>query len=201
MNTQDQKPTIQIGEKRLGFQSVIYWLLIFLLFGFMLLPFVSAFNDGLTRLILSLKGYRVISEFIIPIEIKWVVVLLRSIGVDAYATHEYILIKQSQRGILVELIWNCVGWQSLIMFAITALVGIQSRFTFLSKVKAIILGLVGTIMINTIRVCIVILLFYYVNKSIGIVFHDYGALLTNSIWLFCFWRFVYSYVLEERQIK
>ena len=190
------RPRISLRAEALSFRRLFAGIFILLALGLTVLPVVGAFNDGLTRLVLSLRGYRLISEVIVPMEVRWVVVLLRFFGVPAQAAGQYVLVEQVGRDLLVEIIWNCVGWQSLLMFGITAFLGLQRRFSFLSRCKALLLGLTGTVMVNILRIVLIILLFRFFGQSIGLVFHDYGALLTNTGWLFLFWWFAHGFVLE-----
>jgi exosortase/archaeosortase family protein len=88
--------------------------------------------------------------------------------------------------------------QSLIMFLVTLLVGFQQRFSWLSKVKTIVLGLIGTIFVNIFRIVMVIMMFLVFGRVIGLVIHDYAALLTNTLWFITFWWFSYAYILENK---
>lgn len=91
-----------------------------------------------------------------------------------------------------------MGWQSLLFFIITAFVGLQGdRYSNLSKFKALIIGLLGTFLVNLFRITIVTLIAFYFGQSVAIIFHDYGSTLVVIAWLFVFWWFVYSYVLES----
>ena len=200
MNALSSRPRIRLRANALSFRRLSAGIFILLALGLMLLPVIGAFNDGLTRLVLSLRGYRLIAEVIVPMEVKWVVVLLRLVGVPAQAAGQYVLIEQARRDLLVEIIWNCIGWQSMLMFGITAFLGLQRRFSFISRCKALVLGLMGTVMVNILRISLVILLFRFFGQSIGLMAHDYGALLTNTGWLFVFWWFSYAYILEARNL-
>ena len=95
--------------------------------------------------------------------------------------------------------WNCIGWQSLLFFLLTAWVGFQGeKFTFSSKIKAWLIGFLGTFLVNIIRITLVILLAYYFGQNIAIIFHDYGSTFAVIGWLFFFWWFAYRFVLEEK---
>lgn len=173
------------------------WIIGFLVFSLTLFPFVTAFNDFLTNWMLNLKAYNILTDIIVPQQIKWVVVILRFIGIEAQATREYILIPSAEKNLLFELIWNCIGWQSFVMFILTALIMLSGKFMLFSKIKAIVLGVIGTVLVNILRIVFVIWLYSVVGGGFAVVFHDYGALITNTFWLICFWLFVYSFVLEE----
>lgn len=197
---QIEKPKINLKvEKSDRARQTYLWLFIGLAFTLMVFPVLNSMNELMTQIALNLKGYRIIAQVIVPFEVRWVTAVLRLLGVDAYTTGEYVLIKElGKQGRLVEIIWNCVGWQSLIMFLVTAGVAFQKKFTLVSKVKALLFGLIGTYMINIIRISIVILFFRSFDFRIAIIFHDYGAILTNTGWLFLLWWFCFNFVLEEK---
>ena len=54
-------------------------------------------------------------------------------------------------------------------------------------------------LVNLLRIVFVVLIAYYFDQSVAILFHDYGSTLEVLGWLFFFWWFAYSYVLEEKQ--
>lgn len=173
------------------------WIIGFLAISLMLFPFVSAFNDLLTNWIIGLKGYHLLTDIVVPQEIKWTVTILRFIGIEAVATKEYVLIPGSDKNLLFEIIWNCVGWQSIVMFILTAVIVLSGKFSVLSKLKSITLGVIGTMLVNILRIVLVICLYRFVGGPVALVFHDYGALITNTLWLIGFWLFSYSFLLID----
>jgi len=81
----------------------------------------------------------------------------------------------------------------------TCWVGLQGdRYTNTSKFKALIIGLLGTFLVNILRIVVVILVAYYMGQFTAAIVHEYGSLLVSIVWLFFFWWFVYSFVLEEK---
>ena len=57
----------------------------------------------------------------------------------------------------------------------------------------------GTFWLNIGRMLFTILLAVHAPPIFRIVFHDYLAAGTTVIWLFVFWWFAYSFILEERE--
>ncbi len=164
----------------------------------MLFPFMSTFNDVLTRIVINFKGYWFIREVIVPFEVKMVGAILSLMGMQVTLTKEYVVIGQAEP-FVAEIMWNCIGWQSLLFFITTSWVGLQGdRYTNFSKLKAFVIGLLGTFLINIFRIVIVILIAYYAGQFVAAIVHDYGSLLVSIGWLFFYWWFVYSFVLEER---
>ena len=100
----------------------------------MVMPFTTAFNELLTRLVISLRWYRLIQDYIIPWEMRLVGVLLYPLGLKPAITGGYLSINSGAAPFLVEIAWNCIGWQSLIFFLLTAWVGLQGdRYTNISN--------------------------------------------------------------------
>src|SRR3989344_8923885 len=96
-----------------------------------LMPFVSTFNDLLTRAVMRLDFYRYIQNVIVPWEVRMVGVILYPLGFQPSIVGEYLAIGGSStpfgrsEQFLIEIAWNCIGWQSLLFFIITTFVGLQ----------------------------------------------------------------------------
>src|SRR3989344_5699152 len=89
-----------------------------------LMPFISTFNDLLTRLVMRLDFYRFIQNVIVPWEVRMVGVILWPFGFQPSVAGEYLAIGREDP-FLIEIAWNCIGWQSLLFFIITTFVGLQ----------------------------------------------------------------------------
>lgn len=68
------------------------------------------------------------------------------------------------------------------------------KYTFL----ILVFGVLGTIMVNILRITLIILIFRWLGQKSGLIFHDYSALLTNTLWLVLFWWVAFEFVLEEK---
>lgn len=58
----------------------------------------------------------------------------------------------------------------------------------------------GTFWINLLRIALTVLLAAFAMPVFRIVLHDYLAAIVTITWLFGFWHFSYSFVLEERNM-
>lgn len=164
----------------------------------MFFPLISTFNDILTRIVINLRGYWFIREVIVPFEVRTVAVILAGLGFDVAVTSEYVVLGKSAP-FLAEIVWNCIGWQSLLFFVITTFVGLQGdKYTNTSKLKAFIIGALGTFWINIFRIVIVVLVAYKFGQLPATIVHDYGAILAVIVWLFFFWWLSYKFVLEDK---
>ena len=173
----------------------LFVILVLILMAF---PLMSTFNDMLTRVVINLKGYVIIREYVVPFETRLAASILYLFGAKVAVTDEYIVLGDSQP-FIAEIVWNCIGWQSILFFVITALIGLQGdKYTAFSKFKAFLIGVFGTFLVNIFRIAFVVLVAYYFGQLPASIVHDYGSLLATIGWLFGFWWFVYSFVLEER---
>jgi exosortase/archaeosortase family protein len=157
-------------------------------------------NDVLTRAVMSLDAYKIIQDYVVPWEVKMVGVMLYPFGFQPTVFGEYLAIGKEQP-FLIEIAWNCIGWQSLLFFLLTAWVGLQGdRYTNFSKAKAWIIGFLGTFLVNLVRIAFVAVIAFYFGQNIAIIFHDYSSTILVLGWLFVFWWFSYSYVLESSEL-
>ena len=166
------------------------------------LPFVTTFNSVLTALINKIGLYRTLQETIVPFESKLIVLVVRFLGVSAFLAPvgeraAFYLLKGTEY-FPVELQWNCLGWQSLLLLGVSFIVGLSGSFTKLSKLECILIGLLGTFLLNILRMVFITIGIYYVNTIFALLIHDYFAAFTSIMWLFFFWWFSYSFVLEEK---
>lgn len=169
--------------------------IIFALFAVLLaiLPFLVTFNEVLTHLVEKLNLYVWVQDKIVPIEVKMVGVLVKPLGINYLAHREGMTVN----GIYARLTWNCLGWQSLLLLIITLIFGLRGSYTFWSKMEAVAIGLLGTFLVNLFRLTAIVLLLAYTRPLFTIVYHDYLAAIVTIAWLFLFWWFSYSFVLEQ----
>lgn len=171
--------------------------LLFILFAIILLmlPFAITFNEFLTRIVERSSLYRLIELFFVP----YLSLILFNITKHIPGLHvQYIPHGVVINGTDVIVSWNCLGWQSFLLFTSSLFVGLRGSFTTLSKVTACIIGVLGTFLLNIFRLTITTILIGWWKGLLVIVFHSYFATLIGILWLFFFWWFSYTYVLEER---
>lgn len=169
----------------------------------MLLPFLAALNSFLTNFLNHAGWYRPIQEFIVPWQARMVAVAISPFGIDSRVTPDsrlsaFYMIKNGA-AIPVDLSWNCLGWQSALLFIISLIAGLRGAFSNLSRIKCMILGLSGTLLINIFRMSLIAIGIYYVNSLAAQIVHDYLAAFLTLIWLIFFWWFAYAFVLEQKE--
>ncbi|MBU1931883.1 exosortase/archaeosortase family protein [Patescibacteria group bacterium] len=162
----------------------------------MVLPFTLSINDILTRTIEGLGWYQWIQDNIVPWEVRLIGVMVRPLKIDFVAYPEGF----TANGIYAKLSWNCLGWQSLLLFLVSLPFGFKGgEYTWFSKLEAFLIGILGTFLINLLRITFTVVLLVVSRPLYAIVFHDYLAAIMTIIWLVVFWWFSYSFVLEERE--
>lgn len=163
------------------------------------LPFVVTFSAVLTEIFNRIDAYIWLQEQVVPFEARLVAVLLRLVRINGVVTPDasfaMILERPGQSALPVQLEWNCLGWQSLVLLGLTLLTGLRGDWKLLSKAETIVLGVLGTFLINVFRMAFITSLAYYVNHIAAMIIHDYFAAFIALIWLIFFWWFAYSYML------
>lgn len=160
----------------------------------MILPFVTTFNEFLTSLFLKWKLYQILEEIIVPYEAKVLAGIFSLFHFGAFATDKGVWLQ----GVFLEIQWNCLGWQSGVLLLASFLTGFQGKFSTISRFETILIGVLGTYLINLFRLLAVGTFSLTVGQTAAIIFHDWFSLIFVILWFFTFWWFSYSFVLETK---
>jgi len=176
------------------------FLFIFLLLAIILLilPPLTTLSEFLANIFYQFGWYRVIANFVVPQETRIIAGFLQLLGYQVQAAPKTISIFRDGAWETVGISWNCIGWQSLILFIITLFVGLQGNFTKATKIECIIIGLLGTFLVNLFRIAGITWLIFNFNVIPAMVLHDYLSTFLIIIWLFVFWWFSYAFVLRQK---
>ena len=166
------------------------------------LPFVVTFSAVLTEVFDKIGAYVWLQDKIVPFEARIVAVLLRGVNIKGVVTpgqsFAMLLERPGQSALPVQLQWNCLGWQSMVLLGLTLATGLRGAWKRFSKLEVVILGVVGTFLINVFRMAFITSLAYYWNSVAAMIIHDYFAAFIALIWLIFFWWFSYSFILEPK---
>ena len=175
------------------------FLLVFFIIAIILiiLPFVTTFNELLTKVIEKSALYYPIQKYVVPFFSQIIGLLLLPFGIK-YTAY---LNGMEVNGVPMELSWNCLGWQSLVLLGATFITGLMGNYTKMSKFECLAIGILGTFLVNVFRIAFTAILAAYFGKLFAIVFHDYFATLVTLLWLFVFWWFSYAFVLHPNSHK
>lgn len=169
----------------------------------MLLPPFAAMNSILTNWLNQSMWWQPIQDYIVPWEARLVAAAIAPFGVDTRITpgalHSTFYMIKNGSLIPVYLSWNCLGWQSALLFGLSLFAGLRGKFTNLSRIECILFGLFGTLLLNIFRMGIIALGIFYVNSFAAQILHDYFAAFLTIIWLIVFWWFSYKYILQGKR--
>lgn len=155
------------------------------------LPLILVFNDVLTRFVNNFYLYTYLQTFVTPIEIKIVGNILTIFGVNFIGLRSSMIVNGRE----IYMNWNCLGWQSIILFVGSFLIVMRQRYILRNSLIAFFLGILGIFWINILRIVFVLLLFAYNLSLYGMIYHDYFAAVVTILYLFIFWLMTYKYIL------
>lgn len=165
----------------------------------MVLPLVTTFNDLLTAWAMVLGANNPL-QAIVPAESRMVVSLLSVLGVHAAASGSHIGVWDGSGSMHTLFIsWNCIGWQSLILFGVSMISGLRGGGGVEARAQVVLIGVAGTMLLNLVRVALVALIAARIGVGPAILFHDYGGTIMFVAFLFAFWAMAQRWVLECTQ--
>jgi len=161
----------------------------------MVLPLVTTFDELLTAWAMRLGADNPL-QGIVPVEARMVVGMLGLVGVRAAASGSHLVVWDTAGSMHTLFIsWNCIGWQSLILFGVSLLTGLRGAASMEARVQVVMIGLAGTMLLNLVRVSLVALIAATVGVAPAVFFHDYGGTLMFVAFLFAFWAFAQRWIL------
>ena len=161
----------------------------------MLLPLVTTFNDLLTVWAMGLGANNPL-QAVVPAESRMVVSLLGLFGVHAAASGSHLVVWDGSGSMHTLFIsWNCIGWQSLILFGVSLISGLRGEHSAESRVQVALIGIAGTMLLNLLRVALVALIAATIGVGPAVLFHDYGGTIMFVGFLFAFWAFAQRWIL------
>jgi len=164
----------------------------------MLLPLVTTFDDLLTAWAMQLGADNPL-QAIVPAEARMVVTLLGLVGIHAAASGSHLVVWDGS-GVMHTLFisWNCIGWQSLILFGISLVTGLRGGQRAEARVQVVCIGVAATMLLNLMRVAAVAAIAATVGVGPAVLFHDYGGTILFVGFLFAFWMFAQRWILDSR---
>ena len=164
---------------------------------FVILPFVTTFNEFLTKVVESLNFVSMIQGYVAPFIVRIVAAILLAIRIPAAIDGSHLYLTGGWLPLKIYINWNCVGWQSFILLAFTFVTGLQGPYKLRSKLMTVLIGLEGTFLINIIRILIPTLLAYRFGSLTAIIFHDYLGTLFTLLWMGVFWNYAFGNILTK----
>ncbi|HKW06063.1 MAG TPA: exosortase/archaeosortase family protein [Candidatus Dormibacteraeota bacterium] len=166
----------------------------------MLLPLVTTFNELLTAWAMQLGGNNPL-QAIVPTESRMVVTLLGFAGIRAASSGSHLVVWDGAGSMHTLFIsWNCIGWQSLVLFGVSLISGLRGGHSFESRAQVVCIGVAGTMLLNLLRVSAVAAIAATVGVAPAVLFHDYGGTILFVGFLFAFWAFAQRWLLTSRAV-
>jgi exosortase/archaeosortase family protein len=163
----------------------------------MALPLILTFNDVLTKLVNHFTLYAILQDKVVPFQSQVVQLLLQPLGIRAIAYQDGL----SVSGKLLHIEWNCLGWQSLLLFVLSLIVGLRNgSYTLASKLEVMVIGLFGIFWVNIFRMVFIVILSVKAPSLFEIIYHDILAAVVSLLYIFLFWGFSYKFVLEDKSM-
>jgi exosortase/archaeosortase family protein len=161
----------------------------------LILPFITTFDEFLTASTRQFGLVHPLLSLAAP-EARAVVAILGVLGVQAQAAggQLYVWDWAGQRQTLL-ISTTCIGWQSLILLGLSCLVGLRGPYSREAKVQVLLIGVLGTVLVNLLRMTIVCMVAADFGYWPAVLVHDYGGTLLIVAWLFAFWAFAHRWIL------
>ena len=175
-------------------RRVFEFILLFLTITLLATPFFVTLNDLLTKIVEQFTLYKLLQEFVVPYQVQLVGFVVKPLIQNFEGYKDGMVVN----GQILRMNWNCLGWQSLILFIVSSFVGFSGgEFSFSSKLQTLVFGLLGVFWVNILRISTTVILAVYYDPIFRVLFHDYLAAFVTVIFLSFFWWFAYKFVLEE----
>jgi exosortase/archaeosortase family protein len=164
----------------------------------LILPFVTTFDEFLTAATKQFGLVHPLLSLAQP-EARAVAALLGVLGFKAQAGggELYVWDSSGQRQALL-ISTTCIGWQSLVLLGLSCLVGLRGPCSREAKVQVLLIGVMGTVLVNLVRMTIVCIVAAEFGFWPAVLVHDYGGTMIIVAWLFAFWAFVHKWILEDQ---
>lgn len=192
MKTNDERIKTNGDRGFLGQFSAILMIAAVIL---MVMPFWGTVNEFMTAVLIKTRLEVLLERFIVPYEARVMAGVLSLFPINAHAVAKGVWVN----GLFIELQWNCLGWQSVVVLAATYFTGMKQNFSRISRFEAMLIGILGTYLINFFRLTLVGIFATFSGSLAAIIFHDYFSLVLTIVWFLFFWWFAYSFVLEEQK--
>ncbi|HZQ49758.1 MAG TPA: hypothetical protein VFB69_05580 [Candidatus Dormibacteraeota bacterium] len=163
----------------------------------LLTPFIATMDDLLASAAQRFGLDTAVSFIAIP-EARLVAALLNVLGIAASSTGATISVGGAQPVALV-IGWNCVGWQGLVLLGLTFAVGLRPRDGWEARIHVVVIGVLGTVIINLARIALVAILAAYAGYYPAIFVHDWAATIATVVWLAGFWLFAQRWILLDAE--
>jgi len=160
----------------------------------LILPLVVTFNEAITAAVQAIGGDRVLADWVVPSESRVAAALLMVLGIPVAVGPGTLVLGSGDFPTVLRISWNCVGWQSVILFGLSCVTALQGHAKGM-KIVVAGFGFSGLLLMNVVRIAVVGAVAWWAGEVPAIVVHDYGTVLFSIAYLLGFWILAYSTVL------
>ncbi len=93
------------------------------------LPFIITFNEFLTAVVARMRLDTVLVSWAGPTEARLIGAILRIFNIDVVVAGSSLHLNSPEHSLVLYISWNCIGWQSFIMLAVTLLICLRGPYT------------------------------------------------------------------------
>jgi len=116
-------------------------------------PFIATFDDLLAAPA-QRSGLDAMVAGIAAPEARMIAAALNLVGVHAASTGATLWVFGAHP-IKLVIGWNCVGWEGLVIFGMTLVVGLRPQEHWEAHLHILIIGILGTVVVNLVRIALV----------------------------------------------
>lgn len=165
------------------------------------LPLVTTFDDLLAKGAMDLRLVGPL-DAVAPQEARMAAGLLRWIGISASVRGPLLVVTRTPGApVTLFITWNCVGWQSAVLFAISLVTGLRGGLAWAARGEVVLTGILGTVLVNVVRIAGVGLVAATAGVEPAVMIHDYGGTLLVAGWLLAFWVGVDRWLLTGEEAE
>jgi exosortase/archaeosortase family protein len=165
------------------------------------LPLVATFDDLLAVGAVQARLAGPL-DAVAPLEARMAAALLGWVGIRAGVSGPaLVLVVPHGAPLTLWITWNCVGWQSLVLFAISLATGLRGGLRWDVRVQVVLTGLAGTVLVNVLRMAVVAIVATVVGSHTAVLLHDYGGTLLVVAWLLAFWAGVDRWLVAGEEAE
>lgn len=163
----------------------------------LVLPFFVTFNEAITKGVQAIGGDRWLASWIEPYEGRLAAAFLLLVGIPASVGPGSLILGSSDFPTVLNITWNCVGWQSVLLFSLSCVTALAGDHPRSAKIAAGLVGLLGLLLMNIVRIAVVGMVAFWFGNLPAIIVHDYGTILASIAYLIGFWALAYQTMLRE----
>ena len=160
-------------------------------------PFASTFAELLTRLAIATELDAALGRWIAPTEGWLARGVLALVGLPSAASGSVLHVGEGAQAVSLYIAWNCVGWQTALLFALSLVTGLQGTWSLRARLETVALGLFGIVVLNVARIALIAVVAYVFGPIPAILVHDFGTIFATVAYLVLFWAFAYNVVLSS----